>query len=239
MTPWLIALWLASPGSAQTPGDAQKKYDTGDYHGAATLYQKLVEGDPRGSSLHYDLGNALLKAGRLGPAIASYQRAFDIKPRDPDIRFNLDFALKKAGEELVPPGVPPVFFGLFYLLSERELAGLGWLGCWAALLLASLWLLKAAQRPALGPWLSVALSFWAVFAGWWLLRSGLEPARRGVIVRPAAEIRSGPGDNFSVSFTAPEGRRVQILSESAGWLQIGVLKEGAEGWIAAEAVEKI
>ena len=63
--------------------------------------------------------------------------------------------------------------------------------------------------------------------------------RHGVIISESAEIRSGPGENFNVSFTAPEGRRVQILSVNDDWLEIGVLKEGAKGWIPAACVEVI
>lgn len=236
---WLLLVAAAWTAFAQTPSEAQRKYDARDYHGAAGAYAKLVEQDPRNAALHYDLGNALFKEGRLGPAIASYQRAFDILPRDQDIRYNLDFALKKAGEELVPSGVPPLVFTAFTLLSERELAGLHWLGCWAALLLAGLILLRPQKRPALLPWTATAALFWAFWGGWWLSRRTLEAGARGVIIRPTAEIRGGPGDNFNVSFTAPEGRRVQILSGSGGWLEIGVLKEGARGWLRAEAVEKI
>jgi tetratricopeptide (TPR) repeat protein len=241
----MLTLWLAasSPLCAQPAQDfaaeGQKKYDAGDYNGSATAFTKAVEGAPRDANLHYDLGNALLKAGHLGPAIASYQRAFDIRPRGADIRYNLNFALKRAGEELQPQGVPSAVFYLFYLFSERELSGLQWLGCWVFLLLASAYALKPAKRDDLFVVMAGAMLFWAGAGLWWGARVEIEPEQRGVIVRSTAEIRSGPGENFSVSFTAPEGRRVEILSHSAGWLEIGILKEGARGWLPADAVEKI
>lgn len=227
---------------------AAKRYDAGDYRGAAAAYLELSRDQPGNPALHYNLANAHFKAGELGRAIAQYQRAFDLRPRDADTRHNFEFALKRAGEELVPPGVPPALFSVFYLLSERELAGLQWLGCWAVLILASLLLARkpsleeqeeSAPRGALYSWGKAALLFWLVTGSWWLARKSLEPARPGVIVSATAEIRNGPGDNFNVSFTAPEGRRVQILSENAEWLEIGVLKEGAKGWLRADSVEKI
>lgn len=233
------ALWFAASAGAQTIGDAQKRYDAGDYRGAAAAYETLLKSDRRNPALHYDLGSALFKDGRLGPAIASYQRAYDILPRDADIRYNLDFALRKSGEELVPAGVPPLLFRLFHLHSERELAGLQWIFCWSALLIASLWLQKPDLRQALFPWGAWAAALWLFYGGWWAARRTVEPAERGVIVKAAAEIRSGPGDKFGVSVTAPEGRRVEILGESEGWLEIGVLKEGAKGWLPADAVERI
>jgi len=220
-------------------GEAAKRYDAGDYNGAAALYQELAKTRPRDPGLHYNLGNVFYKMGKLGKSIAEYQRAFDILPRDPNIRYNLEFALKKTGEELVPPGVPPVLFSIFYLFSARELAGLGWLGCWATLLLGSLFLYRESLRPRLKPWCLGAGILWLCAGGWWLARKSLEPGERGVIVAPTAEIRNGPGDNFSVSFTAPEGRRVRILSENGEWREIGVLKEGARGWLRAQSIEKI
>ncbi|MCX5796349.1 MAG: SH3 domain-containing protein [Elusimicrobia bacterium] len=56
---------------------------------------------------------------------------------------------------------------------------------------------------------------------------------------PAAELRSGPGENFNVSFTVPEGRRVQILGSDGAWVELGVLKEGVKGWLPAAAVEEL
>src|SRR5439155_17973630 len=121
---------------------------------------------------------------KLGPAIASYQRAFDILPRDADIRYNLNFALKRAGEELRPEGTPPALFYLFTLLSERELAGVHWIFCWCALLLASLYLLDFKRRDGLRPWLTAAMIVWAGAGVWWGSRLLIEPDRRGVILKP-------------------------------------------------------
>jgi tetratricopeptide (TPR) repeat protein len=237
----LLAALLCAPLFAAPSGGApgQKLYDQGDYQGAAAWYLQAAGADPRNAGLHYDLGNALFKAGRTGPAIASYQRAFDRAPRDADIRQNLDYALRRAGEELVPAGVPPLLFIAFHAFSERELAGLHWLACWLALVLAGLCLLREDRRAALLPWTTAALSLWLLLGGWWLAVRGVPPPRRGVITAAAAELRSGPGENFSVSFTVPAGRRVQILSGSGTWLELGVLKEGVKGWLPAAAVEEI
>ncbi|HAM35629.1 MAG TPA: hypothetical protein DEB40_03600 [Elusimicrobia bacterium] len=244
MTPFLptlflsvVAAWSQSAGSPWSEG--QRLYDLGDFQGAVEFYRKAVANDPRNAAWHYDLGNALFKAGQTGRAIASYQRAFDRAPRDPDIRQNLDFALRRAGEELIAAGVPPLLFAAFHLFSERELAGLQWLACWLTLSLAGLCLWKQSLRTDLVPWAAAAGLLWFVSAGWWLTLRGLTPPRRGVIATSSAEIRSGPGDNFNVSFTAPEGRRVQIISENGEWAEIGVIKEGVKGWIPTASLEEI
>lgn len=236
----LLAAALALPAAAAPYADAKAAYDAGSYDRAAVAFEALVAADPGDPALHYDLGNALLKTGKLGRASASYQRAFDLDPRDGDGRHNLDFVLKRSGEELAPPGIPAPAFAAFTALSARELAGLHWLAAWAAMILAGLSLLGSAQRrEALRDWLLGAAAAWALFGLWWAGLRAVLPPGRGVIVAGRAELRNGPGEKFTVGYTAPEGRRVRILSESGEWLEVGLLKEGVKGWILAASVEKL
>ncbi|MEK7383800.1 MAG: tetratricopeptide repeat protein [Elusimicrobiota bacterium] len=236
-----LLLLLCAPGvfSADTES-ARQAYDAGRYSEAAEAYERLCEATPRDFPLQYNLGNALFKSGKLGRAVASYERAFALDPRDHDVRFNLAFALKLAGEDFVPSGAPPVLFWIFTALSERELAGLHWLTAWTALSFAAVLLLsRDTRRETLAPWTAAAFSVWLVFALWWGgLRAALPP-NRGVIVTPHAEVRHGPGPGFGVAFTVPEGRRVRVLGFSGAWLEVGILTEGAKGWIQASSVERL
>lgn len=199
-------------------------YDAGRYDQAAERFAAAGQ--------HYNAGNAHFKAGRLGRAIAAYSRAHEESPRDADARHNLSFALRRAGEDLVPAGVPPLLYWFFKALSEREAAGLFWLAWWAALGLGSLRLLRGSA-----PGLGAACGFLLAAGLWWGALRLSAPENPGVIVVGAAEVRSGPGEKFPVSFTAPEGRRVSVLERSGDWLEIGVLKEGARGWTKASDVE--
>ncbi len=218
---------------------ARKKYDAGDYAGAASLFESALQKDSKNPFLEYNLGNALFKSGKLGPAIVAYQRAFDILPRNGDIRYNLAFALNRAGESLVPSGVPPILFTLFYWLSIQELSSLFWLFTWILLLLGAFWIKTRKSSETSRPFLYGAAFFCVLFGSWWGIRFLLEPESLGVIVTPTAEVRSGPGETFSVDFTAPEGRRVEILSENSDWIEVGLLKEGSRGWVSSHDVEKI
>ncbi|MDE1977155.1 MAG: tetratricopeptide repeat protein [Elusimicrobia bacterium] len=237
------AAWLPARAAAFAPppefAQAQKKYDAGDYAAAASAYSLLSAQYPHNPAYLYNLGDSLFKEGKLGPAIAAYQKAFDLDPRNSNIRYNLNFALKRAGETLVPPGVPPILFDVFYWFSLPELSGLQWTLCWLALFLCGLWVLMPKARGKLAPWAGAALALWMFWGGWFLVRKSLEPERLGIIVSPSAEIRSGPGSGFNVIFTAPEGRRVEILAPQGDWLEIGVLKEGVQGWIKSDAVEGV
>lgn len=197
----------------------------------AGRYDQAAEAFAAGGQ-HYNAGNAHYKAGRLGRAIAAYSRAHEESPRDGDARYNLSFALRRAGEDLVPAGVPPLLYWFFKALGEREAAGLFWLAWWAALGLGCLRLLRVAA-----PGLPAACAALLVTGLWWAALRLSAPENPGVIVAASAEVRSGPGERFPVSFTAPEGRRVAVLERSGEWLEIGVLKEGARGWTKAADVE--
>ncbi|MCR4295929.1 MAG: tetratricopeptide repeat protein [Elusimicrobia bacterium] len=235
-----LSLRAAAAPAAAPYDDAKAAYDAGEYDRAASAFAALLAAAPGDAALHYDLGNALLKAGRLGRASASYQRAFDLDPRDGDVRHNLDFVLTRSGEESTPPGVPKAAFAAFTALSSRELAGLHWLAAWTSLIIAGLVLLGGAQRrERLGGWLIGAAAAWLVFGLWWAGLRAVLPPGRGVIVAGRAELRNGPGEKFTVGYTAPEGRRVRVLSESGDWLEVGLLKEGVKGWILASSIEKL
>lgn len=236
----LLAAMLALPAAAAHYDGAKAAYDAGNFDQASSAFAALVAAHPGDAALRYDLGNALHKAGKLGRASASYQRAFDLDPRDGDGRHNLDFVLKRSGEELAPPGIPGPAFAAFTALSSRELAGLHWLAAWATLILAGLALLGNDERRArLQDWLIGAAAVWLLFGLWWAGLRAVLPVGRGVIVAGRAELRNGPGEKFTVGYTAPEGRRVRVLSESGAWLEVGLLKEGVKGWTLASSVEKL
>ena len=236
-----LAFALSAPGRAAAPAaDARALYDAGRYDAAAAAFEGLAAAAPRDAALQYDLGNALFKAGRLGRATASFERAFTLDPRDSGVRFNLAYALRRSGEDFVPAGTPPALFWTFTALSERELAGLHWLAAWAALLLAGALLLAAPRRrETLAPAAAAAAAAWLFFGLWWACLRAALPPDRGVVVSSHAELRHGPGRNFGVAFTVPEGRRVRVLGASGAWIEVGVLKEGARGWIEADAIERL
>lgn len=189
--------------------------------------------------LHYNLGNAYFKSNRTGRAVVSYMRAYRLLPRDTDIRYNLNFILERSGENLVPAGIPAVVHLAYYLLSENELKGLNWLLLWIVLIAASVYVTSNAWRPVLKTPLISAGILWCVLALWWTLRSLTAVHGAAVIVDGTAELRNGPGGNFSPSATVPEGRIVRIMDVKENWIEIGIPKEGVKGWVKSSSIEKV
>ncbi|MFA6091692.1 MAG: tetratricopeptide repeat protein [Elusimicrobiota bacterium] len=239
------SLYAASPawsGALEDAAEGGKLYEAADYSRAVEAYGSALAKSPQDAALHFDLGNAYFRRGQpgdLGRAAASYERAFRLSPRDADVRYNLDFALRRAGESLVPPGMPSSAFVLFHVLSRGELFILHALGLWSLLLLLTLGFWKEPLRERLRfPALAAGL-LWLAAGSWLIVLEWTDVKNPGVVLAQEAEVRSAPNTGAPVQFKAPEGRRVCILQEKDGWLEIGVLKEGLQGWIPAGLIERI
>jgi tetratricopeptide (TPR) repeat protein len=117
----LILLTVMALAPAGLYNQGNQLYARKDYAGAARAYAQALRAGPNADAC-YNLGNALLKSGRIGPAIVQYRRAWYLRPRDADIGRNLAFARGyRVDKSQVTAG--PLARGLdrvFHLLSRRE-----------------------------------------------------------------------------------------------------------------------
>ena len=218
---------------------ANSAYEAGDHARAVALYQRLrAEGHGDGH-LDYDLGNAYLRNGELGRAIASYLRAESALPRDQDLRANLAFARKSAEDALAPPEPSAVIQTLFFWhfgLGRRELL--------AAVAVSSLLLFGflAARlwrpRSELLRWGAVVALLLLVATAGSLAVHLLAPARVAVVVPQEIEVHSGTGADTVVRFKLHAGTEVRALERREDWIRIA-LPDGQQGWLQAEHAEVV
>ena len=202
-----------------------------DYPGAIELYRALIERGHDGGRLHYNLGNAYLRHGELGRAIASYLRARARLPRDEDLRANLDFARQSARDAIAPPAPPPLLATLFFwhfTLSRTELA---WLVAALNLLLWSglalrLWRPRLPGSRGLIAFLLVLL----VGAGGSLSVRYLRPARTIVVVPQEIPAFTAPNAESVTRFKLHAGSELRLRGRRDGWLRVA-LPGGEQGWI--------
>jgi tetratricopeptide (TPR) repeat protein len=213
---------------------ANAAYDDGRYQDAAALYQEILAGDVDNGYIHYNLGNALLRAGRLGQAIAAYRRAQSLLPRDSEVHANLEFArsaTKDAIEPHEPSAVLRTLFFWYFSLSQRELL---FLLClvnalfWGALLVR----LFARQSEILRWILALLLVVLLITGGSTALRL-LAPSRIAIIGNYEVDVRSGISKDTVVRFKLHEGTEVRALDEQEGWVRIA-LPDGKQGWVERE-----
>jgi tetratricopeptide (TPR) repeat protein len=247
----LLLLWLAAAAdpSAATPAppadpgvraeQATALYLAGDHDGAARGWRALVDEGWESVGLHLDLGNALLRLGFRGRAIASYQRALQLDPGDADVQANLELARAQNVDRLVGEAQPPLHQRILARTPERAallLFGFAWTALWLLL-----WLRGRSSRSA-RRWLGPAALLAALLAvGGGALLVGKAADRRtpsAVVIAPASPVREGPSRTLKAAFELHEGTLVRIL-EAQGDLARVRLVNGLEGWVASADLEVI
>jgi tetratricopeptide (TPR) repeat protein len=239
----LFALTLLSlfclNGFAKDLPSANKAFADGDFESAKTQYQDLLKADPNNPYLHYDLGNAYFKLGKLGKATASYYRAYRLLPRNSDIRYNLSLALKRSGQKLVPEGIPDMVHRLYNWFSYSELRGIMCFFIWILAIAFALRLTLLKKNPALDKTISVSLILIAAFGIWTFAKYLTRLKNPVVTIDPSAEIKSGPGMNFLTSATVPEGHILELVDAKDDWAFVVSKEKDVSGWIKNSEVEKI
>lgn len=238
---WLLLLTVFGCSRApdldvsRTFQQAQETFDKAatpeDFLKAASLYQRILDRGVVSGAVLYNQGNAYMRAGHRGRAIAAYRQAQRYRPRDPYLDANLRSAL---GGDTSPAGRRPLIAYLLFWqdwLSYPEkftLLGL------AALLtftggLVGLLLRRRRWRRAAVVGLAVTLVL-ALSAGYDWYR--FDRTVRGVIVVPKATARKGNATSYEPAFTEPvvEGTEFHLLDRRGAWLLIR-LPAGPEGWV--------
>lgn len=250
----LSLLALAAPSPPDAPGAAAAEpllpaeawvraktaYQEADYAQAIELYRGLLAAGHDGGRLHYNLGNAYLRNGELGQAIAAYLRARSRLPRDRDVRANLEFARQSARDAIAPPAPTPLVATLFFWHFALGRAELAWAVAAVNLLLWSTLALRL-WRPALpGSKGAIALLVALLLAtGGSLAVRSLWPARTVVVVPQEIPAYTAPDAESTLRFKLHAGSELRLRGRRDGWLRIA-LPSGEQGWIQngwAEVVE--
>jgi len=215
--------------------EANTLFESGKTQEALQIYQDLTKLGFAGSSLFYNLGNIHYRRGERGWAILWYERAKNMAPRDGDIKFNLQLAkshIKKVDEPVLEKIINTftlnelgifisvwswVFFGVLGFLVLGKIRGEIW--------------------PVATLWTSGLLL--VLFAGWFFARHSYASKNWAVLISPPGEVRNGPGEEYAVGFTIPEGSKITVLNKRPLWSQVGIPQEGLKGWIPTQELEEI
>ena len=239
LLPVIAAAAPGERGEAQSAlTEADTAYQQGDFEKARKAYQALVDRGYDGATVLYNLGNASLRSGRLGEAIACYQRAARLAPRDRDIRANLEYAYRKRPMgEPAPPAMwlDALWRKLVGSFTLSELAGAAAVLYWLGAVLAALLIRRGGGRRLRRALWLVAILFvlvtTAAIGRWW----NFHHVARGVVVAKQTEVRSGPGESFEIVQRVREGRMVRIVRSDGDWMQV-VAEGGAHGWLPSNVV---
>ncbi len=221
--------------------NANAAYEAGDHVRAIELYESLLRRGFENGRLHYNLGNAYLRRGELGRAIAAYRRGQVFLPRDEDLAANLAFSRQSTKDAIEPPEPGPVLETLFfwhYGLSRSEL------GIALVVLNLLLWSVLALRLFRRGSevlrWTTIALLLLVAHVGGSLAVHHLMPQEIAVVVPQEIEVRSGTQLQDLVLFKLHAGTEVRVVDRREGALRIALPgEESRGGWIAAEHAELV
>jgi len=214
---------------------ANKLFEQGNLEQALESYKWLVRQSYESPALYYNFGNLFYRLGNRGKSILWYERAQRLRTRDADIEFNLSLARShiKTAED------PLLRRALLYFTSTE----LGWgltLVSWFFFLLLMLKIMGRLEGdlwPGLSLWSSGLIL--VLTSGWFVTNIYFSDQPHGIVTSPPGEVRNGPGEDYAVGFTIPDGSKVLILKRRPEWTQVGVPQEGLKGWMPTEEVELI
>lgn len=241
----LIAVCLlAATGPAHAAAnplfdEANAKYQSGDFRGAADIYRKLIDTGRATQAVHYNLGNAALRLNRKGEALLNYERARKITPRDKDLLWNISVlknALPDRIEDTSSHWLLAPVQKVKELVATDELAVLFSAGL-GILALASLFSFLFPARAGFWRFLGtsgvlLALSASILFVLEW--RDSSEP--NFVVLDREITAYYGPSDKETRAFTLHEGAEGRIIDRSQDWVYIA-LKNKNTGWVRKSAGE--
>ena len=233
-----------APEPAIVPGEAfvnaNAAYEAGRFSEAIELYRRLQDSGVESGHLYYNLGNAYLRNGELGQAVASFRRSLIFQPRDQDVRANLEFARKSARDAIAPPepgAVARTLFFWHYSLSRSEL---GTLVVVLNLLLWGVLILRIYRRASETlRWIFFGLLLLLLTTGTSLALRHLRPQQVAVIVPQEVDVRSGTSANALVLFKLHAGTEVRVVDRREQALRIALPEKGRGGWIEAEHAEVV
>jgi len=241
-----VAGLCASAGAAPPAGAAEaflegnRLYGDGHFAGAAEAYGKVLALGISAPEVEYNLANAHLKAGDLGPAVLHYRRALKQDPLYESALENLNYA-RSLTQDVKPEE-----------RHQRTWSWVGWLrlgpAAAAGLLFFALagFFVLAAFRLRWGRNRLATLVLQGVLGGLVLLLaaalifewSQAVGGDEAVILAEEVEVRAGPGDRYTVSFRLHEGTEVEVLRETAGWREVKV-SDRLQGWAPDTALESL
>ena len=205
---------------------------TAGFLSVANRYQAILDRGVLSGAVLYNQGNAWMRAGETGRAIASYRQAYRYRPRDSHLAANLRSAL--ASTSVPPPATPLVGYLFFWQdwLSYPEKFTLSTVLLMVTLVAATLVQFEgcriAGRRCGA---LSGLLLILALFStGWDWYR--FERTEHGVVITDEVTARKGNSENYEPAFTEllREGAEFQVLERRGDWLHIRLGGSG-DAWL--------
>ena len=219
---------------------AQETFDQAqseeDFRKSAGMYQKIIDDGIESGALYYNQGNAYMRAGQRGHAIAAYRQAMRYRPRDSFLQENLKFALGTDNTGLRRPLIEYVLFWQNWLSYREKFMVMAFCASVAFVLaIAALFFRRGFRTAAIVLTVVTLITVISALYDWYRF----DHTRHGVVTVAEAVVRKGNAETYQPAFTQPleEGTEFVVTGQRGSWIRIR-LPGGQEGWIPqADAVQ--
>ncbi len=211
-----------------------------DFRRVAIQYGQILDSGFASGAVFYNQGNAWVRAGEWGRAIASYRQAKRFRPRDPYLAANLDSALKSVeGGAVARPTTNLTRYVFIWQdwMSYREkcilvtfLLVVMLAACYAMQFLSRFKLLRSV---ALVVFAFLILSFGSVVLEW----RDIYATEHGVVISGPTVARKGNSETYEPAFNKPlpVGKEFVLTERRGEWIQIEIAGLG-KGWVLSRDV---
>ena len=206
-----------------------------DYRRVAQLYEQITNAGFVSGLALYNEGNAHMKAGQTGKAIASYRQAMRYLPREPRLAANLELARGKPLDDGAALSVLDYVFVWQSWLSYREKYQLATLFIVVALSISlySKWKKSHISWHRLSIIMGVVAALFAASAmvDW----HRFERRQHGVLISQTVA-RKGNSENYEPAFKQPlaEGTEFTVGESRGEWLR-ATFRGDVQGWVPRTA----
>ena len=247
MEPPLIPAKFAGMEPEKIWEQANELYRNSDLENALQGYLYLAQLGIQNGYLFYNLGNTFFRLGQTGKAVLWYERAVEYLPRSGDLKFNLKYARNKLSDEeyQVPEHGGTIGFLIrlhnSFNLAESLWITLGWFWGWSLCLLIPMLTRTERWKARLRiPCWSLGIAFILSSLSTGLKTHQYEWVSEAIVMDSAVEVKTGPGKDFSTSFSLHEGTKVRIVQRQGDWSRL-ILPGNTTftGWIPDRAIEMI
>lgn len=216
------------------------EYEAGRYEEAARDYRQLITQGYGSEAVHFNLGNALYKTGRIGPAILEYEKAAAMAPNDAEVRSNLEFVRSLTADKTTGGAQTTSFFVERLLsLTTPDQDAVALLALFLAMgALVAIRIAGGAEmmrRLAVWGMVVLALPLLVAASAYSIKLYRAATTTQAIVLAERLDVRSGPGEDNTTLFTVHEGLKLRVRSEQGAWLLVS-LENGLNGWVPASSV---
>mgnify|MGYP002633365895 CR=1 FL=1 len=214
------------------------------YEEAIEKYQAILDLEFSSAALHYNLGNAYYRYGKIGYAILNYERGLKLEPDNEDIQYNLKIVKARTIDRIKE--VPQIFIvdwwisfiSMFSAVTLQVFVLFFYLLLLLSITIFFITRQKRLQRFSL--YSSLVGLLGAIFFTIILFANISRETSKdfAILTKNTVAAKQSPDESSNDLFVVHEGLKVAVTTQFGEWIEIK-LYDGKVGWLPQSALEII